>query len=121
MDAGPSGGDVDARLAQVQQLATAINANSVNHAVIVAGDTNLKPADDSETLAALLSDANLSDSCQALSCPEPERIDRIMYRSSSTLMLTASSWQVDSSFVDEQGEDLSDHEAVAVTLSWTAL
>jgi hypothetical protein len=67
----------------------------------------------------LLDGAGLDDACRALACGEENRIDRIMFRSSSDLVLTPSNWHVDPSFVREDGSDLSDHEAVGADLSWS--
>ena len=121
MEAGGSSGDQTARAAQVNQLLTEIASRSAGQAIIVAGDTNLKPSKssaDKQALDKLLLQAGLTDACVALSCGETDRIDRVMYRGSAVLKLEALSWKVDPSFVDSQGKDLSDHEAVSVLLSW---
>lgn len=115
-DAGRSDGDADARDAQAAQLVAAIAANSANRAVIVAGDTNMKDTDET-TLQALLTGAKLTDACRALTCPEATRIDRVMFRSSSTVKIAAKTWRVETSFVDGSGNQLSDHEPVSVELT----
>ena len=51
----------------------------------------------------------------------PENIDRILYRSSSTLYLEASLWEIATEFVDGSGTPLSDHEAIHVEMNWTLL
>lgn len=122
MDAGQDTGDYNARAAEVDQLLKSLSGYSSGEAVIVAGDTNLKvPAsvDNQGLLNKLLGQGALTDACDALSCGD-QRIDRVMYRSSAALTLQALSWQVDPSFVDAAGQDLSDHKAVAVRLRWTA-
>src|SRR5262245_60743168 len=57
-DAGRDDGDYDARSKQVDQIVTAIAAQSKGRAVIVAGDTNMK-ATDEPVLLKLLKDAGL--------------------------------------------------------------
>jgi endonuclease/exonuclease/phosphatase family metal-dependent hydrolase len=113
-DAGRSDGDAAARDAQVTQLAQAIAARSAGKAVIVAGDTNMK-ASDEPTFQKLLTTAGLTCACRSISCAEPERIDRVMFRSSASLKLSAKSWHVES-FVDGAGNPLSDHEPVSVEM-----
>lgn len=117
MDAGRDGGDRAARAAQVAQLLAAIGEQSGGVAVIVAGDTNMKDGDEAE-LDALIDGAGLTDACRALGCAEPLRIDRVMFRGSAELELSATGWGVDERFVDASGDPLSDHEAVAVGLEW---
>lgn len=118
-DAGRSSGDISTRAKQVAQLVAFIHANSAGAAVLVAGDTNMKPSDDAATLQALLDGASLVDACQSLGCANPETIDRIMIRSSATLNIAATGWERDLSFVDSNGEPLSDHEAIGVDLEWS--
>ena len=117
MDAGGSDEDIAARQAQVQQLLEAIVERSANRAVIVAGDTNMDEEDEADFVV-LLEGAGLTDACRELACGEEFRIDRIMSRSSDRLELTPTSWLVDSTFVDDNGGALSDHEAVVVDFDW---
>ncbi len=119
MDAGRSEEDAAARAAQTEQLLDAVAARSAGRAIIIAGDTNMK-AEDEEVLQRLLSGADLEDVCRVLACGEENRIDRIMFRSSSDVILSPSNWHVDRSFVREDGGDLSDHEAVGAEISWSA-
>ncbi len=118
-DAGRATGDATAREKQARQLVDYIAANSAGRAVIVAGDTNMKDTDEAQ-LMLLLSGAGLTDACRATSCTDIYRYDRVMFRSSATVTLSVTSWAVDLSFVDSTGAQLSDHEPVAVTLSWAA-
>lgn len=122
MDASKCEGSIAARATQAEQLAELIETRSADRAVIVAGDTNLKPNDperpgDTTTFDTLLADAGLTDGCRALECGD-ERIDRVLFRSSDTLTLTPTAWSIPSEFVDGDGNDLSDHEPVLVTFSW---
>jgi hypothetical protein len=123
-DAGGSTGDHEARTDEVEQLLALIEERSATHAVIVAGDTNLHTGgegdeDDEALLDRLLTGANLTDACVALDCPEPGRIDRVMYRSGDDITLQTHSWSVEERFVTEGGEPLSDHEAVSATIGWS--
>ena len=43
---------------------------------------------------------------------------RIMYRSSATLHLDPQGWVLELDFVDEAGEQLSDHEPVSTVMNW---
>ena len=115
MDAGGSVDDQAARANQVDQILADIATRSANEAIIVAGDTNLGASE--PPLDKLLNDAGLTDTCRALSCGD-ERIDRIMFRSSTNLTLTPSNWRIATEFVDGGGTDLSDHKAVAVDFAW---
>lgn len=117
MDAGGSKGDIAARDAQVAQLLAHLEANAGDRAVIIGGDTNMDEEDEA-SLAALLDGAGLVDACRALSCGDEGRIDRVLLRSSAQVELTAVDWQVDDRFVDPEGNQLSDHEAVGVTIGW---
>ena len=44
-----------------------------------------------------------------------------MVRDGDAVALTVSDWRIDTSFVTDTGEDLSDHELVAVDVHWTRL
>jgi hypothetical protein len=111
-DAGRGEGDYDARDKQVDQLVSVIAAQSKGHAVIVAGDTNMKVGDEPVFLK-LLKDAGLEDACRTLKCAEPERIDRVMFRASATVVLAPQKYVVET-WLDSEGEPLSDHEPVSV-------
>lgn len=117
MDAGRSAGDRRARRLQLEQLARAILTRSTGRAVLVGGDFNLG-SDDLEALGRLEQETGLRDVCGYLGCPEPGRVDRILFRSSEALKLWPRSWRVDRSFVDAARRPLSDHLAVVVELAW---
>jgi hypothetical protein len=53
-------------------------------------------------------------------CPEPERIDRLFFRASDAVLLEALSWTRESAFIDEQGVDLSDHDALSARFAWSS-
>ncbi len=117
MDAGWSPLDRAARDAQIKQLFAALSELPPGDAVIVAGDTNVL-RDERELLRPLLKRGAFVDSCVELGCPQPWRIDRVLYRSSPELRLRARQWRVAREFVDAGGRPLSDHEAVAVAFDW---
>jgi hypothetical protein len=122
LDAGSEEGDQQARQAQVEQFLEGCLAKSDGEAIIVAGDTNLKPEREDRPLDAvsfdrLLTEAGLKDACREVGCPE-ERIDRILFRSSRELRLTPIAYNRRDDFVDPEGNDLSDHLPVEVRFSW---
>jgi len=119
MDAGGSADDIAARQAQIEQMLGTISTRSSERALIVGGDTNMDEEDEAD-LVSLLEGAGLTDACRELKCGEAFRIDRIMFRSIDGIELTPTSWRVDLSFVDDEGEQLSDHEAVVVEFDWAS-
>lgn len=122
LDAGSGDDDLSTREAQVTQLLSALEARSAGRAVIVAGDTNLRlpRPRDVASLERLLSDGGLSDACRSTLCTDDDHIDRVLFRSTDTVEVVATSWAVDTRFVDEAGEDLSDHPAIGVSLRVSA-
>lgn len=120
MDAGSSVLDQKARSSQVEQLLQAIERHSPGQALIVAGDTNVWGRE-SELLSRLQRGAGLSEVCRKLRCPQPWRIDRVYYRSSSRVELAPRSWRVDPRFVDARRRPLSDHLPVAVEFRWSVV
>jgi hypothetical protein len=117
LDAGSSHSDQRAREAQVAQLVEAIAQRSPGRPLVLAGDTNIRSQHD--LLTKFERDTGLVDACEALHCPDPRRIDRVFFRSSSTLTISARKWSIDRRFVDAKGQPLSDHLAVAVELDWS--
>jgi hypothetical protein len=75
--------------------------------------------DSEETLRSFLARAGLTDACRALACSDPERIDRVMYRSAPGVELHIEKLIVDNRFVRPDGMALSDHEAVGAVVRWT--
>lgn len=121
MEAGGDPEDDDLRDAGVTQLSTFINTHSVGRAVIVGGDFNLHTdtEPDSTYFQRLLSEAGLTDVCAFLGCPQPGRIDKFLFRSSASVTLTPTSWHFETDvFMDDMGEPLSDHDALAVNFEW---
>lgn len=117
MDAGWSPPDRAARESQVKQLSAALGELPSVDPVIVAGDTNILESE-RELLTPLLRQGAFVDACAELSCPQPWRIDRVLYRSSPELRLRARQWRIAREFVDGSGRPLSDHLAVVVAFDW---
>jgi endonuclease/exonuclease/phosphatase family metal-dependent hydrolase len=121
MEAGGTPNDDRLRRDDVTALAAFIGAYSDGRAVIVGGDFNLHIEEelDGATFALLLSQAGLADACTFLACPEPERIDKFLFRSNDTVEITPLMWgNEDLKFRSDAGEQLSDHEPVAVEFQW---
>jgi endonuclease/exonuclease/phosphatase family metal-dependent hydrolase len=116
LDAGSSSADQRAREAQVEQLVEAIVHRSAGRPILLAGDTNLRAPRD--LLKRLEHATGLLDVCEALHCPDAQRIDRVFYRSSPALTISPRKWRIDRRFTDAKGQPLSDHLAVAVELDW---
>ena len=122
MEAGGDPQDDILRDAGITQLITSINTTSAGRAVIIGGDFNLhtNTEPDASQYQRLITDAGLTDSCQALGCPDPGRIDKILVRSSAQVTLTPVSYSVETAdFLDGNGDSLSDHEPVAVGINWS--
>lgn len=127
-EAGSSAEDQKLQAADFEQLAAFINEHSKGHAIILGGDTNLhtdaepdNPQDvaDTDIWEKFLKATGLTDACTALACDDPGRIDKFAYRSSDTVELGVESRKVEiDRFKRDDGEQLSDHEAVAVTFGW---
>ena len=69
----------------------------------------------------ILAEGELMDSCRTLACGE-ERIDRVLFRSNDSILVTPQIYNVEvDTFTDENGEPLSDHDAVSVLFGWELL
>jgi len=132
---GEAGGSAEDQALQVkdyEQLAAYVNEHSEGHAVILGGDTNLHtdpPGGDAHEDSAngedlqiwndFLEATGLTDACEATDCDDPGRIDKIAFRSDDGIELTPTSHEFQTDvFVDEHGEDLSDHQALEVVFRW---
>ena len=125
MEAGGSAKDDEARIEHGAKIVAAMKANSDGKALLFTGDTNLrklnkKDGSENPVEKKLLEDfeALMTDSCAAAKCPEPTHIDRVFFRSGGGLQLTVDKWEnLEPSFRDDKGVDLSDHPPIAVTFS----
>jgi hypothetical protein len=126
-EAGGTAEDQALQVDDFAQLAAFIAEHSEGRAVIVGGDTNLhtdpshpdaEGEADTEIWDTFLAEVGLTDACTETDCAETGRIDKVAYRSSDEVTLAATAYELPDGFVDDAGEPLSDHEPVAVTLSW---
>lgn len=127
-EAGGTDEDQSLQADDFAQLADFIAEHSEGRAVIVGGDTNLHTdtvhedsgdGADIEIWDTFLAETGLTDTCTETDCGDTGRIDKVAYRSSDAVTLAATRWSIPEGFVDDAGEELSDHEPVAVVLSWT--
>jgi len=132
--------DQAARQAQIQQMYAYMQTYSAGNAVLLLGDTNSRYTRAGDILPELLSQTGLTDVWVELrraglapsigpnlgTCLEDgqsggdcEQIDKIFYRSSATLELTALEYAVeDALFTDGGGLPLSDHNPVTALFSF---
>jgi len=120
-EAGSSPEDAIATESDWAQLAEHIVEHADGRALIVAGDTNLHGdnAEDKIILDRFLDTTGLTDACRALDCDNPDRIDRVMVRSSAAITLTPTTWLSDDQWLNPEGEQLSDHEPVLSDIDWS--
>jgi len=128
-EAGGGPGDQALQADDFAQLAAYIEENSAGRAIILGGDTNLHTdlehpdgsnGADIEIWQEFLEATGLTDACDATDCDDPGAIDKIAFRSADDVELEAleHAFQTDV-FVDDEGEDLSDHRALLVRFGWT--
>lgn len=138
--------NLEARRSNLSQLAALVNERSVSkdRACIVMGDSNSRYTRTNDNLKALLTDeCGLTDAwvelvrngsypafgtsltvegtdATELSTENPniEKVDKVMYRSSSTLILQATKYS-DQKLTDSSGNNCSDHNPLVVTFSYT--
>jgi hypothetical protein len=116
--------DEDQRLQadNFDQLAAYIEQHSGENPVLVAGATSLDTradAPDTAIWTGFLQRTGLTDACQALSCDQPDAVDRVAFRSGDTVELTASALDVPRTvFVDAAGDDLSYRPPLNVRFRW---
>lgn len=119
-EAGGGADDEAARTTQVTEVLAAMSGRSADRAVVFVGDFNMRWSDPPDAVELQrYADAGLRDACDELACPEPERIDRVLVRDGGGMRLTVSDWAVEPGFEDAEGAPLSDHDPVAITLSWS--
>lgn len=120
-EAGSAAEDHASRDAGITQMIEFINANSAGRPLIVGGDFNLNTNNQPQAsqFQRLLDETGLVDVCAALSCPQPGRIDKWLFRSGGAIEISPLSWRFETDvFVDGQGGPLSDHDALAVRFAW---
>ncbi len=120
MEAGGSEDDDLARSTQTDQIIAAMARLSQGAAILFLGDTNCHGDDpeDAALIERLVAEIGLTDACDALGCPEPGRIDRLMFRGGDDLTLEPVEWTVEEAFFDGEGVPLSDHDAISTRFAW---
>jgi endonuclease/exonuclease/phosphatase family metal-dependent hydrolase len=139
-NAGDTPVEIKARSKNLEQLRAFVAANSAGNAVLVVGDTNARYTRAEDKIAEFADSLGLTDAwvenrragvrpvkgSDAIVCDDNaptsdcEVVDKILYRGSSVLSLTASNYRnVHSDFTNAAGEMLSDHFPIAATLSWS--
>jgi hypothetical protein len=130
LHAEAGGTDEDQRLQRDDfvLLAAFIEGHSAGRPVILGGDTNLhtdevpedpQDVEDSDIWNDFLAATEMADVCTSLDCPEPGRIDKFASRSGGGVTIDPLTWQFETDkFVRDDGEPLSDHEALAVRFRW---
>ncbi|MBD0693398.1 endonuclease [Streptomyces sp. CBMA123] len=139
-NAGTEPGDEAARAANLAQLTGYIRTHSAGNAVVVMGDTNTRYTRADDTIAGFAADNGLTDAwvqlerggvaptrgADPLLCDQNaptdtcEIVDKVLYRSSAMLTLTATSYaNKHADFLDGSGTMLSDHDPVAVGFDWS--
>jgi hypothetical protein len=138
-DAGTEAGDLTARQANINQVASYIETWSVGNAVVVFGDTNSRYTRTADTGIVGLLGAGFTDAFVQLRrggvvptvedvCPNPadaastcEVVDKVFYRSSGLVSLSASAFRYDgANFLQADGNVLSDHNPIWVQFGWAA-
>ncbi|KAI0851902.1 mannose-binding lectin [Daldinia vernicosa] len=137
-DAGSEDGDITARAANLKQVADAIDARSSGNAVLVYGDTNSRYTRTGDGIRIFSEQNGLTDTWVELVhdgtipnvetiCENPsttnecETVDKIFYRGSALLDLTATYWNYESTkFLQSNGSILSDHNPITVNFTWSA-
>ncbi len=122
-EAGNTPNDRDLKDQNTRDLLAVVREFSVDRAIIMGGDFNmrLRRERDAANLNLLVSDGGLQDACIAQGVTDDEVIDKFFFRSSQSLTITPTTCRFEiETFVDPQGEPLSDHDPLAVRFAWTA-
>ncbi|MEU5261641.1 jacalin-like lectin [Amycolatopsis sp. NPDC021455] len=138
-NAGTNDGDEASRASNLAQLTDFIRTHSAGNAVIVMGDTNTRYTRAADTIAQFAGDNGLTDAwvklvrggvapapgspallCDAQVTNDCEVVDKILYRGSKLVSLTATAYNNEhAKFLDDAGRMLSDHDPVTVRFDWT--
>lgn len=137
-DAGTEDDDETARNANVAQVADYIDVWSVGNAVMVFGDTNSRYSRTKDNIRLFASQNGLTDAWVQLIrggvvpteetlCDNPsnttycEIVDKVLYRGSAVFSLEATFFDyLGNSFLQSDGNILSDHDPITVNLDWTS-
>ncbi|KAE8373409.1 Endonuclease/exonuclease/phosphatase [Aspergillus bertholletiae] len=138
-DAGSETADVTARSANLQQVADYIKSNSVGNAVLVFGDTNARYTSAGENIRVFGTEQNMKNPWVELilngveptegtdpwMCDNPttnntcETVDKIFYRGSRSIDLSATFWSYVGTKFELDGHILSDHNPITSNFTWT--
>jgi endonuclease/exonuclease/phosphatase family metal-dependent hydrolase len=138
-NAGTSSGDFASRADNLAQLTSFIRTHSAGNAVVVMGDTNTRYTRPQDTIAEFAANNGLTDAwvkvvrdgqapakgSSALTCGTTvtdacEVVDKILYRSSTLVSLTATEYGHEhDGFLDSAGRILSDHDPISARFSWS--
>jgi endonuclease/exonuclease/phosphatase family metal-dependent hydrolase len=106
----------------LDQLAAHLEANTEG-AVLIGGDWNLNYGDDpdGDQLQGFVEETGLQDVCDVIDCGvDDDVIDRFFFRSGDDVTLDPTSHRFErDTFVNDAGEPLSDHDALAVDWDWS--
>ncbi|KAK5632542.1 hypothetical protein RRF57_008256 [Xylaria bambusicola] len=137
-DAGTEDGDLKARASNIQQVADYISTWSTGNAVVVFGDTNSRYTRVGDIIPSFLTQGGLTDAQVELihggvaptvemDCSNPsttnecETVDKIFYRGSPLLDLTATYFSYESNkFLQPDGNVLSDHNPITTNFTWAS-
>jgi hypothetical protein len=118
-EAGSTPTDVEHSAADFEQLADFIAEHSRRRAVIVGGDFNLHTDEepDATVFADFLEATGLTDTCDEVECGgDGDQIDKFVFRSGGGVEIEALKHRfARRKFERDDGEPLSDHDALAVT------
>lgn len=127
-EAGRTATDQELQRADFEQLAAFIQEHSAGRAIILGGDTNLhtdeepdnpQDVEDTEIWESFLAATGLTDACAAVGCDDVGRIDKFAFRSGDGVELGVISRSVETDrFTGPDGDQLSDHKALAATFGW---
>ncbi|MFJ8082891.1 jacalin-like lectin [Streptomyces sp. NPDC096205] len=141
-NAGTTDGDLASRADNLDQLTAFIKTHSAGNAVVVMGDTNTRYTRTGDTIAEFAAANGLTDAwvelvrggtppakgSPALVCdqsgttvpPTCEVVDKVLYRSSKLVSLSATSYGNEhAKFLTSDGLMLSDHDPITVGFSWS--
>ena len=139
-NAGSGEANYAARRANLTQLSTYITTASAGNAVIVMGDTNTRYTRGADNIRELAAANGLTDAwvqlarggstpavdqpglvCDATPTDACEVVDKILYRGSPAVRLTATRYHNEhAGFLDAAGKPLSDHFPHTVDFTWAA-
>jgi hypothetical protein len=122
-EAGSTPSDVENSAADYEQLAAFIREHSARHSVIVGGDFNLHTDEqpDQTVFEEFLDATGLEDTCAVIDCgKDADQIDKFVFRSGGKVRVEAIDHRfARRKFERDDGEPLSDHDALAVTFRVT--